>query len=197
MNPVSLTLLALASALAQLPPSPDPKPVPINGTVVDGSGAPVANADVWLAEAIAPADGRRTGSELLDPDLTKQADGTTPALAHTRADAAGRFALEVPAEAAARRSPTPMAIWAAVTGKDARVARHRLPRIVLADDPPLRIELAPPAARRDHRPRARSEAGRRRPRHPHPRRRGPGPRAAGPLHRRDDRRQRPGPDRRL
>ena len=71
--------------------------------------------------------------------------GRTPVLVHARTDAAGRFTIDVPAEAVARRSPVPMAIWAAATGKDARVAWHRLPRIVLADDPPVRIELGPAA----------------------------------------------------
>ena len=70
MNPATLTLLALASALAQLPASPDPKPVPLAGMVVDASGRPVANADVWLAEASRPPDeaGRfGTGALVVDP----------------------------------------------------------------------------------------------------------------------------------
>src|SRR5262249_6835726 len=52
--------------------------------------------------------------------------------------------LDVPAEVVARRSPTPLVVWAASLGKDARLAWHHLPRIVLADDPPVRIELKPP-----------------------------------------------------
>ena len=47
-----LSLIILTTA--QLPASPDPKPMPIAGAVVDGSGKPAADVDVWLAEATGP-----------------------------------------------------------------------------------------------------------------------------------------------
>ncbi len=132
-------------ALAQLPASPDPKPVPVAGIVVDSDGRPCVDVDVWLAEAIGPDEGHRFGMELWWAAVTRSDQGTAPVLVHARTDAAGRFTIDIPAEAVARRSPVPMAIWAADTGKDARIARYRLPRIVLADDPPIRIELGPAA----------------------------------------------------
>src|SRR5262249_32427670 len=67
MNPIALPLLALAWALVHWPPSPDPKPVRIVGVVVDDAGRLVGNADGWLAEAVSPAEGRRSGNELLVP----------------------------------------------------------------------------------------------------------------------------------
>ncbi len=137
---LSLTIMALA----QLPASPDPKPVPIVGTVVDGSGAPVAHANVWLAEATNPDEGRQVGVELFYAPLTGPSEGAPSILVHTRTDAAGRFTLEVPAEVVARRTPPALAVWAAAVGKGARVAWHRLPRIVLPDDPPGRIEFGAP-----------------------------------------------------
>ncbi len=66
-----------------------------------------------------------------------------PILVHARTGADGRFALDLPAEAVARRSPPPLVVWAATRGPDVRVAFRRLPRVVLADDPPVRIELGP------------------------------------------------------
>lgn len=141
---MSLAALVLV-ALAQLPASPDPKPVPVSGIVVDGSGQPAANADVWLAEALSLDEAHRFGMELWWSTLTQPHEGSTPVLVHARTDAAGRFTIDIPAEVVARRSPVPMVIWAADTGKGARVAWHRLPRIALADDPPVRIELGPAA----------------------------------------------------
>jgi protocatechuate 3,4-dioxygenase beta subunit len=147
MPQMTLTLLTLTSALAQLPASPDPKPLPISGVVVDRSGTPIANAKVWLIEEMTPEDDRPIGFEERGPVSTwsNDRDRTPSILVHTRTDAAGRIQLEVPAEAVARRSPRPMALWAAVVGKEARVAWHPLSRVVLADDPPVRIELNSPA----------------------------------------------------
>ncbi len=110
----------------------------------NGSCKPAADVAVWLAEALDRDEGRRFGMEMWWSSLSKPAEGSTPVLVHSRTDAAGRFTIEVPAEAVARRSPPPMAIWASTTGKEPRVAWHRLPRIVLADDPPVRIELGAP-----------------------------------------------------
>ena len=52
-------------------------------------------------------------------------EGTPPVFVHARTDAAGRFALEVPAEAVARGTSPPRAVWAATSGRDVRVAFHR------------------------------------------------------------------------
>ena len=136
-------------ALAQLPVSPDPKPIAISGVVVDaaqsGSARPVAGADVWLAGALSPDEGRRSGMELWWTNLTPPAEGTIDVLAHVRTDAGGAFTLDVPAEVIARRSPPAMALWVATAGPERRLATRHLPRIVLADDPPVRLELGPPA----------------------------------------------------
>jgi protocatechuate 3,4-dioxygenase beta subunit len=144
MNLGPLTLLAMASALAQLPASPDPKPVPITVAVVDGSGAPAAHADVWLAEALSPEESRRSGIEAwwstIRPD-----EGSTPVSDHAPADAGGRCTFRIPAVAVARRSPLPLAVWAATAGKEARLGWRRLPRIVLPGDPPVPIVLGAPA----------------------------------------------------
>ncbi len=141
---MSLTTLVFL-ALVQLPPSADPKPVPITGIVVDRSGSPVAFADVWLAEAMSPEEGRQVGIELWWSPTTRPNEGRTPVSDHISADAAGRFTFLVPADAVAQRSPRPLAIWAAAAGKDARLGWLRLPRIVLANDPPVRIVFGAPA----------------------------------------------------
>ena len=141
MNLGPLTLLAMASALAQLPASPDPKPIPITGVVVDDRSQPAAGAEVWLIEMMTPEEGRQPGRESPGPISDWSNDRTPSIKAHARTDGAGRFILDVPVEVVARRSPPPLALWAAVVGKDARVAWHRPPRVVLADDPPVRIEL--------------------------------------------------------
>jgi protocatechuate 3,4-dioxygenase beta subunit len=141
---MSLTSLVLL-ALAQLPPSADPKPITVAGTVVDGSGAPVAVADVWMGEAIIPDDGRRSGMEVWWSATSRPEEGSTPVSDHIATDAAGRFTFRVPAEVVARRSPTPLVLWAAARGKDARLGWLRLPRIVSPDDRPVRIALGAPA----------------------------------------------------
>jgi hypothetical protein len=131
-------------ALAQLPASPDPKPVPVTGIVVDGSGQPCAFADVWLSEAIGPDEGRRFGMELWWARDIRSDEGSTPFSDHISADAAGRFTFRIPADAIARRSPVPLVVWAGVAGKGV-LGWRRLPRIVLAGDPPVRIVLGAPA----------------------------------------------------
>lgn len=145
MNPMTLTLFALALTLGQLPPSPDPAPVPIRGLIVDASGRPVASAEVWLAEAVPPAEDRRAGPGILETIPTGPMPGEAPALAHGGTDPDGRYTLAIPAEVVARPSPPSLAIWAASPGPEPRVAGHRLPRVVLPDDPPMRIALGPPA----------------------------------------------------
>lgn len=130
-------------ALAQLPPSPDPKSMPVAGVLHDASGAAGADADVWLAQAIAPADGRRSGTELLGPVASMPASGMPPTLAHAHTDAAGRFGLDVPAEIVARRSPVP--IWASVNGQDARPPPVKV-RLARTGEPPIHAyKTLPPA----------------------------------------------------
>ena len=110
-------VFALSSlVMVELPASPDPKPIPIRGLVVDGLALdrPVAGADVWLAEIQLPGDGRRSGMELWWTYVTKPDEGTTPILVHTQTNAVGQFTLDVPAEAVARRSPFPLAVWTAL-----------------------------------------------------------------------------------
>ena len=52
----------------ELAPSPDPRPLPMSGMVVDSTGKPVAGAEVWLADGIAPRDHRLFGDEMyLEP----------------------------------------------------------------------------------------------------------------------------------
>ena len=142
---MALVPVVLATlALAQLSPSPDPKPVAIVGTVVDGSGRPAANVDIWLADAIRPDEGRQFGKRCGARSFTDPGEGAPPILVHARSDAAGRFGLEIPAEVVARRTPPPMSVWAVTVGEGTRVASHRLPRVVLHDDPPIRLELGSP-----------------------------------------------------
>ena len=141
---MSLTTLVLL-ALVQLPPSADPKPVPITGIVVDGSGRPVAFADVWLAEAISPDEGRRFGIELWWSPTTRPNEGATPSSTTSRPMPRADSRSASRPTPSRGRSPRPLAVWAAAAGKDARLGWQRLPRIVLADDPPVRIELAAPA----------------------------------------------------
>ena len=188
------TAILAILALTQLPASPDPKPVPIAGVVVDATGRPVAGAEVWLAEAVPPAEGRRAGPELLAPVAPGPVAGEAPAMAHARTDADGRFAVEVPAEVVARPSPPSLVIWAAALGQGPRVAWYRLPGVALADDPPVRITLG---ARRAARSASSTPIASRSPApaFPHPGRREPGPRAARTGARRHVGRERRGHDR--
>jgi hypothetical protein len=144
---VSLTALFLLFA-GQVPLSPDPRPIPITGIVVERSNAgpsrPVAGADVWLVEAFAADQCRRSGMELWWTNLTPPGEGMPTMVVQGRSDLDGRFTIHIPAEAVARRSPPQLAIWAAVTGPHSRIAVRPLPRIVLADDPPVRLELGSP-----------------------------------------------------
>ena len=145
MNASALLLIAAASALAQLPASADPRPVPITGVVVDESGRPVANADVWLAEALPPDEGRRVGVELWYISLTGPGDGAPP-IARPRPERRRR-AIRAGATGRGRRAAVAAADGRLGGGHrpgEARVAFRRLPRIVLADDPPVRIALGPP-----------------------------------------------------
>lgn len=143
MNLGPLTLLAMASALAQLPASPDPKPIPIRVAVVDASGTPAAHADVWLAEPLGPEESRRSGIDSWWA-TSRPGETRTTVSDHATADAEGRVTFRVPADAVARRSPPPLAVWAATAGKEARLGWRRLPCVVLPGDPPVRIVLVRP-----------------------------------------------------
>ena len=59
------TVLLSVIVPAQLAPSPDPKPLPVSGMVVDTAGKPVAGAEIWLADGIAPRDHRVFGDEMI------------------------------------------------------------------------------------------------------------------------------------
>ena len=190
MNASALLLIALASALAQLPASPDPKPVPITGIVVDDSGRPVANADVWLAEAIPPDEGRRFGMELwyVVPHRPGRGGAADPRPRPERR----RRAIRARGPGRGRR--------AAVAAADGRLGGGRLarrPASPSAACPASSWPTTRPSGSRSAAPAhaeltvlgARSEAGRRRPGHPHPRRRGARSpsRWAGPRRRRPTR----------
>ncbi len=132
-----LTLLATST-------SADPKPVPITGIVVETSGRPATGADVWIVHALTADEGRRFGMEVIWSSRAQPSDGTVPILLHDRTDAAGRFTLELPPEVVMRRVPPVLAIWTATAGPNTRLASRLLPRIALADEPPLRLEAATP-----------------------------------------------------
>ncbi len=99
-----------------------------------------------LSTVLGSDEDRRFGMELIWSSRTRPSEGATPVLVHGRSDAAGRFTLELPPEVVARRVPPLLAIWTASNGDDRRVASRLLPRIVLTDDPPVRLELASPGA---------------------------------------------------
>jgi protocatechuate 3,4-dioxygenase beta subunit len=132
-------------ALAQLPVSPDAAPVRVTGVVLDikdlGTGRPLANTDIWLSEGVAPDLGRRAGMELWWTNLTRPIEGASVVLVHTQSDSSGSFALDVPPDVVARRSPTPLAIWAVASGPERRLTVRRLPPILLADDAPVRLQI--------------------------------------------------------
>ena len=79
--------------------------------------------------------------ELWWSNVTRPNEGTTPVLVHTQTNAMGQFTLDVPAKAVANQSPLPMAVWTAFSGLEVRIAYHRLPRVVLVNDPPLLLTL--------------------------------------------------------
>ena len=143
----------------------DPKPVPVTGVVVESSGQPVSGADVWLVDALTADEDRRFGLELIWSSPTKASEGSIPIHVHGRTDAAGRFTLGLPPEIVVRRVPPMLAVWAVSNGPDPRTTSRLLPRIILADDPPLRLELSAPmrtqiiVSDRTHRPVARAKVG--------------------------------------
>src|ERR1700728_2360537 len=145
------TLIALVLWCVAPPPAQttaDAKPVPVTGVVVGSSGQPVSGADVWIVDALTADEDRRFGMELIWSSRTKASEGTIPVVVHGRTDSAGRFTLELSSEIIARRVPPVLAVWAATSGPTSRTTCRLLPRIILADDPPLRLELGEPVRTR-------------------------------------------------
>ena len=98
--------LILSYVLLLTPPaSTDSKPFVITGVVIERSGQPAAGAHIWLVEAITADQDQRFGMEVIWFALAKPSEGTIPVLIHGRADAAGRFSLDLPPEAVARHAP--------------------------------------------------------------------------------------------
>ncbi len=135
-------LMIILGSLAQLSPSPDPSPVPVLGLVVDASGKPVHDADLWLTRATRTGDDPKSGMELF---WAARASGDEKedkvVLAHTRSDVQGRFRLEVPTEVAARPAPVSLVVWAVQPGS--RICARRLPRLIRPDDPPIKLSQGP------------------------------------------------------
>ena len=131
-----------ALAIADLPASSDVLPIPVAGVVVDSSGRPLRDAEIWLTKATRVAEDRRSSLELSWSAMQSE-DEQTPVHVVTRTDAEGRFRLEVPVDFTARSEPVPLAVWA-IHG-DSAVAVERLPRILRSDDPPLRLSVGPAA----------------------------------------------------
>ena len=136
------TAILAILALTQLPASPDPKPVPIAGVVVDATGRPVAGAEVWLAEAVPPAEGASRGTGIARRRSPRGRSrgklrrwptrGPTPA--------GGSPSRSPPRSSRGRRRR----LWSSGPPPWARgraCAWYRLPGVVLADDPPVRITL--------------------------------------------------------
>ncbi|MHB1557921.1 MAG: carboxypeptidase regulatory-like domain-containing protein [Isosphaeraceae bacterium] len=146
MTAATILLAMMVLAQAQAPVSADLKPIPVAGVVVDSSDRPVAGAEVWLAPAGSLDEGRQAGMELWYRYSTTLDEGAATILVHGRSGEDGRFSLEVPAEVIAMRSPPPLAVWAiAGDGASRRVGFRRIPRVVLADDPPARVVVESPA----------------------------------------------------
>jgi hypothetical protein len=139
---MSLILPLLLCAMAELPASPDVRPIPVTGVVVDASGRPLADAEIWLTRATRVEEDRKSGMELSWAAVAA-GNEEAPVLALARTDAEGRFRLEVPAEIAARSEPISLAVWA-VHG-DGAVGVKQLPRVLRPDDPPLRLSIGPAA----------------------------------------------------
>ncbi len=137
---VALTYVTLSAVST----AADPKPVPIAGIVVETSGRPATGADVWIVDARTADESRRFGMEVIWSSRAKPSEGTIPVLLHGRTDAAGRFTLDLPPEVVARRVPPVLAIWTATAGPQPRLASRLLPRIALADEPPVRLQAALP-----------------------------------------------------
>ena len=143
MNTASALILSCL-LLSTGPTSTDPKPVLITGVVVERSGQPAAGADVWLVEALTADQDQRFGMEVIWSGPARPSEGTIPVLVHGHADGAGRFTLELSSEIVARRVPPLAVIWAATARPHPRLASRLLPRIGLAAEPPVRLELASP-----------------------------------------------------
>jgi 5-hydroxyisourate hydrolase-like protein (transthyretin family) len=134
-----LTLLFSLSAAAQLAPSPDPQPIHISGVVVGPDGRPAADVTVWLIDALSPRDFRQFGDRFQIQPVVGPEAGLPSVCVETRTDSLGNFALDVPAEFAARRWRGPLALVALGTGQNAAI--RRLP---LLSDSPITLTLKGP-----------------------------------------------------
>jgi len=137
----AMTLLVSLALTAQLMPSADPRPMPIAGVVVDPSGKPAPDVAVWLIDGLAPGVCHRLGLELfwMEPYARRSEDLPRISL-EVRTDAAGNFAVEVPAEFAARRWQGPLALVAYKPGM--QVALQRLPAPLGLARSPSRLALS-------------------------------------------------------
>src|SRR5208282_4233014 len=133
---MSLMLPWLLCAMAELSPSPDVQPIPVTGVVVDAAGRALRDAEIWLTRARRPEEDRRSGTELSWSGVYAENEESIQ-VALARSDAQGRFRVEVPAMIAARPDPVVLAVWA--VHDDSAVGVKRLPTVLKADDPPLRL----------------------------------------------------------
>ncbi len=124
----ALTLLFSIAISTQLAPSADPRPIPISGVVVDPAGKPAADVTVWLIDGLPPGERRLFGRELswMDP-FSRQGGGLPPVCLETRTHADGKFTLDIPAEFAARRWPSPLALVAVRPGNGLVIKRLPVP----------------------------------------------------------------------
>ena len=99
--------------------------VPLNGTVVDSDGRPVAGATVWLGDTIATRE---------VPEV----------LATAQTDDRGRFRLDRADDLVGRGGMWSPTLWAYHPG--ARVAFHEFKGNLPKADEPVRLALGPPAA---------------------------------------------------
>ncbi len=134
---MNVILPLLFWAMAELPASADVAPVPVAGVVVDASGRPAQNAEVWLTRAVRSEDERRSAGALSWHAFIRNDESTVAV--RSRTDEQGRFRIEVSAAIAARSDPIALAVWA-FHGEEA-VTIRRLPRALRADDPPDRLPL--------------------------------------------------------
>lgn len=138
-----VTLLLSITVSAQLTPSADPGPIPIAGVVVDPSGNPAPDVGVWMIDSLPPSVYRWFGDELSWMELSsKRGVGLPPVCLETRTDSAGKFALEVSAEFAARHWQSPLALVAIRPGNG--LAIKRLPVPMSLERTRVNVALAAP-----------------------------------------------------
>ncbi len=123
----AFTLFFSIAISAQLAPSADPRPIPITGVVVDPAGKPAADVAVWLIDGLSPRAFRRFGDEFFLEPYTRRGEGLPPVRLQTRTDPGGKFALDLPAEFAACRWQSPLALVAIKPGLRAGLRRLHVP----------------------------------------------------------------------